>query len=247
MNSPRVIARLDIKNNFVVKGIQFEGWEKIGNPIELAIKYYTNGADELVFIDNVSSLFSQKSMLDILKNSLKKIFIPIGIGGGIKKIEDAKKILFTGADKIIINTAFLKNPNLIKLFVNTFGSQSIILSIQAKKFSNSTWMAYMEAGRENGKKEVLKWIKEAESLGVGELLVTSIDNEGLKKGLDLELYKKIKKITNLPIIAGGGFNGSSKDINSLKSFNLSGISIARLFHENKITPNKLKIKINENK
>ena len=133
MNSLRIVSRIDLKNDNVIKGFHLEGWKKLGRPINFAKKYYLNGADEIIFIDSVASLFSRDKILNILKESSKKIFIPIGIGGGIKTIEDARQILNNGADKIVVNTAFVKNPMLIKKFVKTFGSQSIMLSIQAKK------------------------------------------------------------------------------------------------------------------
>ncbi|OUX35850.1 MAG: imidazole glycerol phosphate synthase subunit HisF [Candidatus Pelagibacter sp. TMED273] len=245
MNSLRIVSRIDLKNDNVIKGFHLEGWKKLGRPINFAKKYYLNGADEIIFIDSVASLFSRDKILNILKESSKKIFIPIGIGGGIKTIEDARQILNNGADKIVVNTAFVKNPMLIKKFVKTFGSQSIMLSIQAKKRKQDFWEVFTEAGREKSGKEVRAWIKYAEKLGVGELLVTSVDNEGLGKGIDLELFKEIKKITNLPIIAGGGF-GNLKQIKDIKKLNISGISIAQLFHYNAETPNSIKKKFHEN-
>ncbi len=242
MNPLRIIARIDLKNEDVVKGFQLEGWKKVGVPLEFAEKYYKCGADELMFIDTVASLFSREKILRILNQATKNIFIPITIGGGIKNLKDAKEILNNGADKIAVNTAFVKNPNLIRQFVETFGSQSVLLSVQAKKKTDKEWEVFMESGRENSKKNVFDWIKLCEKLGVGEILVTSIDNEGLKKGLDLELYKIIKKITNLPLIAGGGF-GDLAQLNLIKKINLSGISVARIFHEDIETPNDLKNKI----
>jgi cyclase len=245
MNSLRIISRIDLKNDNVIKGFQLEGWKTLGNPLKFAKKYYLKGADEIVFIDSVASLFSRDKILSILKKSSKEIFIPIAIGGGIKNINDAKQILNNGADKVIVNTAFVKEPNLIKKFVNTFGSQSIMLSIQTKKRDKNNWEVFTESGREKSGKEVASWISQAEKLGVGELLITSIDNEGLGTGLDLDLYKKVKKITNLPIIAGGGF-GNFDQLNEIKKINLSGISIAQLFHYNKETPISVKNKLNEN-
>ena len=238
MKPPRIISRLDIKNENVVKGYQLEGWKTVGDPVKLAKKYYEDGVDEIVVLDSVASLFSRNKTLDIIDKCCNNIFIPIAVGGGIKSISDAREILEAGADKIVINTAFVKNRNLIKEFVHIFGSQSIVLSIQAKKIKDN-WYVFSESGRENSGISVLDWISEAEQKGIGEILITFIDSEGLGKGFDIDLISKVKNITNLPIIIGGGFL-KVDHLLKVKHFNVSGVSIAQAFHNNLITANIIK-------
>ena len=238
MSTPRIISRLDLKNDYVVKGFHLEGWRPVGDPLELAKLYYDNNVDEIIFLDSVASLFSRDKILSILKKSCKNIFVPIGIGGGIRSIEDARQILENGADKVLINTFFVENPNSISKFVSVFGSQSILLSIQSKKINNE-WYVFTESGRENSGKKVLDWIKQVDKLGVGELLITSIDNDGLSKGFDVDIVNKIKQVTDLPFIIGGGF-GKLDHLKEIKDYDLSGISVAKEFHNKKYKPNDLK-------
>ena len=239
MNKIRIIARIDLKNNDVVKGFHLEGWKKIGDPIELAYYYYNNYCDEIIFIDSVASLFSRKKIISIIKELSKSIFVPITIGGGIRSMNDVDDMFQMGADKIALNTVCFENIEIIREISKKYGSQSIVLSVQAKKFENSTWYAFKEAARDNTHIEVKDWIKKCEDIGVGELLITSIDNDGCENGLDINLYEEVKKITNLPIIAGGGF-GSLNDVAKTKKLNLSGIAIAKMFHSKKISPFEIK-------
>ena len=239
MNKIRIIPRIDLKNNDVVKGYHLEGWKKIGDPIELAHYYYNNYCDEIIFIDSVASLFSRKKIIRIIKELSKSVFVPITIGGGIRSMNDVDDMFHVGADKIAINTVCFDNIEIIRHISKKYGSQSIVLSIQAKKFQNNKWLAFKEAARDNTHIEVKDWIKKCENIGVGELLITSIDNDGCENGLDLNLYEQVKKITNLPIIAGGGF-GSLQDITEIKKLNLSGIAIAKMFHSKKISPFDIK-------
>ena len=239
MNKIRIIARIDLKNNDVVKGFHLEGWKKIGDPIELAFNYYNNNCDEIIFIDSVASLFSRKKIISIIKELSKSIFVPITIGGGIRSMNDVDDMFQVGADKVALNTVCFDKIEIIKEISKKYGSQSIVLSVQAKKFENNTWYAFKEAARDNTHIEVKDWIKKCEDIGIGELLITSIDNDGCENGLDFDLYKEVKKITNLPIIAGGGF-GSLNDVVKTKKLNLSGIAIAKMFHSKKISPFEIK-------
>ena len=239
MNKIRIIARIDLKNNDVVKGFHLEGWKKIGDPIELAFNYYNNNCDEIIFIDSVASLFSRKKIISIIKELSKSIFVPITIGGGIRSMNDVDDMFQVGADKVALNTVCFDKIEIIREISKKYGSQSIVLSVQAKKFENNTWYAFKEAARDNTHIEVKDWIKKCEDIGIGELLITSIDNDGCENGLDFDLYKEVKKITNLPIIAGGGF-GSLNDVVKTKKLNLSGIAIAKMFHSKKISPFEIK-------
>ena len=213
----RVIARLDIKGPNLIKGLQLEGLRVIGDPNKHAIKYYNQGADELLFIDCVASLYGRNNLIDIINHASKDIFIPVTVGGGIRKIEDAEKLFLNGADKIAINSAAVRKPSLINNLVKNFGSQAVVVSIQAKKIDENKWNAYLDNGRENSGKEIVDWLNEVSSRGAGEILITSVDNDGTKKGFDLKLYDKINKICNVPLIMSGGM-GKPEDLLSLNNF-----------------------------
>ena len=228
----RIIARLDIKNSNLIKSINFEGLKVLGNPNKFAKKYYDEGADELIFMDLVASLYNRNSLHDIIKEASKNIFIPFTVGGGIRTIDDALKIFDSGADKIAVNTAAIKNPKLISNLANRFGSQAIVVSIEAKK-QKDMWEADIESGREHTGINVENWVKKASDLGAGEFLITSVDREGTNKGFDTELLKLITNKTNLPVIASGGF-GKLHDIKeSLIDSKVDAIAIADAIHYNK--------------
>ena len=203
----RIIARLDIKENFVIKPIQFEGLRKVGSPEEMSKKYYNGGADELLLINVVSSLYNTNWIEKFLKKISKEIFIPITVGGGIKTIEQAKVFLKYGADKIAICSQIFEDKNLLKNLSKELGSQSVVASIQAVKLDNE-WYAFKEMARKNTKKKVKDWIKECVDNGAGEILLTSIKSDGLMKGLDLEMYNEFCEICEVPLIVAGGANGN---------------------------------------
>jgi cyclase len=227
----RLIARLDVKNEFVIKGIHLEGLRKIGDPLLLAKKYYEAGIDEIIFMDAVASLYGRNNLFHIIENSCKEVFIPITIGGGIRSIEDIDLALKSGADKITLNTQAIKNPNLIKEASRIYGSQCIVGSIEAKRKGNS-WEAYIDNGREQTGIDVLEWASRLEDLGIGELCITSIDREGTKKGFDVELVQKICEQVNLPVIVSGGA-GNPKHISELCTLNgVSAVAVASILHYN---------------
>lgn len=227
---PRIIPRLDIKGPNLVKGIHFEGLRVLGKPWDFAFKYYQEGADELLYMDVVASLYERNSLLDIVDATAKKIFIPFTVGGGIRTIEDIKKVLRRGADKVAINTAAIKNPGFIREAANSFGSQCIVVSIEAKKGSHGTYEAMTDYGRERSGKDVLLWAKEAVELGAGELLITSIDQEGTGKGFDLELIRKIATSAPVPVIAAGGAGSAEHVLQSIKEGKADAVAIASIFH-----------------
>ncbi len=177
----RLIARLDIKGPNLIKGVHLEGLRVIGDPQLFAQKYYQDGADELIYIDSVASLYGRNNLVDIVKHTAQNIFIPLTVGGGVRSVEDANLLLRSGADKVAINTACMSNPSLINELANRFGSQCVVLSIEAKKTSKGHWEAYTDNGREKTGKDVLSWVLEAVERGVGEVLLTSVDQEGTKK------------------------------------------------------------------
>lgn len=232
MDKIRLIARLDIKNEFVIKGIHLEGLRKIGDPVILAKKYYEEGIDEIIFMDAVASLYGRNNLFYIIERACKEIFIPITIGGGIRSVQDINLALKSGADKIILNTQAIKNPAIIKEASQIYGSQCIVGSIEAKK-KGSSWEAYIDNGREQTGIDAIEWAMQLEDLGIGELCVTSIDKEGTKKGFDIELIEQICNKVDVPVIASGGANNSD-DIVRLcqKNKQLNAVAVASMLHYN---------------
>ena len=203
MLTKRIIPCLDVDNGRVVKGINFINIKDAGDPVELAAFYDKEGVDELVLLDITASSENRKTIIAIVERVAKKLFIPFTVGGGIRTISDMKNILLAGADKIAINTAVIKNPDLIKLGANMFGSQCIVVAIDAKKTNNS-WEVFINGGREATGINVIAWVKRIVKLGAGEILLTSMDRDGTKIGFDIELTKKISETVSIPVIASGG-------------------------------------------
>ena len=201
----RIIPCLDVKDGQVVKGIHFVGLKEVGDPVALAKKYYSDGADELVFLDISATVEKRKTMVDVVRRVAKEIFIPFTVGGGISTIEDVRAMLMAGADKVSLNSAAIRNPSLIEEASKRFGNQCIVLAVDAKKRADNTgWNVYVEGGREDTGIDCMEWILKGVSLGAGEILLTSMDADGTKEGFDLELYKAVSKIVNVPVIASGG-------------------------------------------
>lgn len=235
----RLIARLDIKGQNVIKGIQFEGLRVIGSPDHLAKKYYEDGADELLLIDAVASLYQRDNILQIVEKTAEEIFIPLTVGGGIRTLTDAKKLLLSGADKVAINSAAVMRPELLTEIAEIFGSQCVVLSVEAKQ-KGPIWEVYTNNGREPSGFNVLEWIGRAKTLGVGEILVTSVDRDGTKKGLDNELMKNVRDTTDLPLIGCGGIGAEEAVLNSFELCQLEGIAMASALHSKKIDFKNLK-------
>ena len=245
MQKIRLIARLDIKNSFVIKGINLEGLRKIGDPIILSKKYYDDGIDEIIFMDAVASLYGRNNLFNIIEEACKEVFIPITIGGGIRSVNDIDKALKSGADKIALNSQAIKNPGFIKEASRIYGSQCIVGSIEAKRKGDG-WEAYIDNGREQTGIDVIEWACILQDLGIGELLVTSIDNEGVKKGFDTQLINRICEKVDLPVIVSGGA-GNSSHVNSIcQQENISAVAIASLFHYNLTSVQQLKKSMSNN-
>ena len=211
MKNVRLIARLDIKGPNLIKGIHLEGLRVLGDPNEFARRYYLDGADELLYMDSVASLYGRNHLGEIIKSAARDIFIPVTVGGGIRSLEDASEVLRSGADKVAINTAAVKNPQLITDIARKFGSQCVVLSVEAKQIGPFRWEAYTDNGRETTGLDVLDWVSRGVSLGAGEVLVTSIDKEGTRKGFDVDLIGAISGEVSVPIIASGGM-GKYEDL-----------------------------------
>lgn len=226
----RIIPRLDIKGPNLVKGIHLEGLRVLGKPWDFALKYYEEGADELLYMDVVASLYGRNNLLDIVSRTAKNIFIPLIVGGGIRTIEDIRYLLRAGADKVAINTAAIRNPPLIREAATVFGSQCVVVSIEAKKTSSGNYEALTDNGREKTGVDVFEWAKRAVALGAGEILITSVDQEGTGKGYDVELIKKITSLVSVPVIACGGAGRREHILEVARDCQVSGMAAASLFH-----------------
>lgn len=242
----RIIPRLDIKGNNVVKPIQTEALRVVGNPKELANRYYQEGADELIYLDIVASLYQRNLDLDLLKSVAENIFIPITVGGGIRSIHDINNVLRSGADKIAINTYAVKHPEFISEAVREFGSQCIVLYVEAKKQANGKYEVYTDGGREKTGIEVIGWIKKAIALGVGEILLTSIDRDGTRNGFDVELLKEVSAFSPIPVIAHGGA-GNPKDLKeAILDVKVDALGISSIFHYNEYSIPEIKDYLSKN-
>lgn len=235
----RIIARLDIKNEYVIKGIHLEGLRKIGDPNELAVCYYQQGADEIIFMDAVASLYERNNLFHIIEKACQDIFVPITVGGGIRTISDIKKALQAGADKVAINSAAIKNPDLIIQASREIGSQSLVGSIEAKR-RGAGWEAYIDNGREKTGIDAVAWACRLEQLGAGEIMVTSVDREGTMQGFDVELAESICAKVSVPVIIAGGM-GKIDHLQTLTRHVVPGaIAVAAAIHYHKLTLEQIK-------
>lgn len=230
MLAKRIIPCLDVKDGRVVKGINFVNLKDAGDPVETASMYSKEGADEVVYLDITASVEKRQAMLEIIKRTAENVFIPLTVGGGIRNLEDIRLLLRSGADKISINTAAVENKQLIKQSSEEFGSQCIVVAIDAKKSSKTNWEVYTYGGRKATGIDAIKWAKEVESLGAGEILLTSMDKDGTKDGYDLELTKKICKSVNIPVIASGGVGNLEHLYEGLAIAGADAVLAASIFH-----------------
>lgn len=243
MLKTRLIGRLDIKGPNLIKSIRFEGLRVLGNPQDFARKYYEAGVDEILYVDTVATLYERVGIHDLVKKTARNVFIPITVAGGVRSVQDVADLLRSGADKVAINTAAVKNPDLISQVSKRFGSQCMILSIEACKQPDGTWEAYTDNGREHSNLNVLDWAIKAEKLGAGEILLTSVDFDGTSKGFDYDLIKLVSENVSIPVIASGGF-GSVEDFEKVvKDYHADAVAIASALHYDKFTVKFLKDKL----
>ena len=240
----RLIARLDVKGENLVKGIQLEGLRKLGDPHEFACRYYEQGIDELLYIDIVASLYGRNNLSEIVRRTCSDVFIPVTVGGGLRSVEDVRHILSMGADKAAINTAAIKDPTLITRVAESFGSQCMVLSIQAKKSRDRAgcWEAYYDNGRQHSGLDVVEWAQRGVELGAGEILLTSVDCEGLQQGMDLDLIRAVTSAVNVPVICGGGA-GKAADLIAGAQAGASALAAAAILHYNKTDVPRLKAEL----
>jgi len=226
----RIIPRLDIKGANLVKGIHLEGLRVLGAPQEFARHYYESGADELLFLDIVASLYQRNNLASVVTRIAREIFIPLTVGGGLRSIDDIRAMLCAGADKVAFNTAAIKNPRLVQEAARRFGSSTVVVSIEAQRRPDGSYEAYVDNGRERTGMEVLSWARRAVELGAGELLVTSIDREGTGTGFDLELTKAVAGAVPVPVIACGGAGCAAHVAEAITDGYADAVSVASLLH-----------------
>ena len=229
----RLIARLDVKNNKLIKSIGFEGLRVIGEINNFAKKYYNEGIDEILYIDTIASLYERNSLTEVIRKASEDIFVPITVGGGIKTIEDIKNILRCGADKIAINSEAIRNNSFISDAANIFGSQCIVVSIQAKTITKDSWEAFYLNGRESSGLDVINWAKKIEKLGAGEILLTSVDFDGTQRGLDMNLLKSVSETVSIPVIGSGGTKNKENINECFQKTNVSALAVGSILHYEK--------------
>ena len=230
MQTPRIIARLDIKGPNVIKGIHLEGLRVVGQPGQLARRYYEDGIDEIFYMDTVATLYGRNNILPVVKNAAREIFVPLTVGGGIRTIDNIVDALRAGADKVAINTAAISRPAFLKEAAQVFGSQCIVLSVEAKRRNPGHWEALTDNGRERTGVDVLKWVAEAEKLGAGEILVTSVDAEGTRRGFDHDLFKAVRACVDVPLIGCGGAGDADQIVDAIKGDGVDAVACASIFH-----------------
>lgn len=230
----RTIARLDVKGPNLIKGVHLEGLRIVGDPNEFAARYYNEGADELLYMDIVASLYGRNNLTDVVRRTARNVFIPITVGGGIRSVQDAIEILRSGADKVAVNTAATKRPELITEISTRLGNQCMVLSIEAKKIADGKWEVYTDNGRERTGMDVVDWAVRGCELGAGEILLTSVDKEGTNKNFDIELIKAVTEKVNIPVIASGGMGATEHFVEAVKDADASAVAIADVLHFKKI-------------
>jgi cyclase len=226
----RLIPRLDIKGENVVKGVRLEGLRVVGKPEEFARRYYAQGADEILFIDIVASLYERNNILGVVERAARELFVPLTVGGGLRSLDDIAAALGAGADKVAINTAGIRRPAFLSEAAERFGSQCIVLNLEAKRRGPGRWEPLTDNGRETTGRDALAWVEEALSLGVGEILVTSVDQEGTRTGFDMELVSEVRKRAKVPLIACGGAGETAHVAACFRDADADAVACAAILH-----------------
>lgn len=240
MRKVRLIARLDIKGPNLIKGVHLEGLRVMGSPNEHATRYYQQGADELLYMDCVASLYGRNNLKDIVQSAAQDVFIPMTVGGGVRSVDDATALLRCGADKVAVNTAAVARPQLINEISRRFGSQCVVLSVEAKQIAVDRWEAYTDNGRESTGLDVIEWVRRGVALGAGEILLTSVDREGTRKGFDIRLVRAVTSEVAVPVIASGGM-GQPKDlVEVVQQGEADAVAMADILHFGRATIGSLR-------
>ena len=240
MLAKRIIPCLDVRDGKVVKGINFVGIKEVGDPVECAAEYDRQGADEIVFLDITASNEGRGTMLDVVRRTAQKVFVPLTVGGGIRTIEDFRDTLRAGADKVSVNSAAVKNPQLIKEAADIFGCQCVVVAIDAKKCEDGHYTVVINGGRINMGIDAVEWAKKAEELGAGEILLTSMDTDGVKGGFDLDMLNAVCSVVKIPVIASGGCGKLEHFTKVFEKTNASAALAASLFHYKELTVGEVK-------
>ncbi|QQQ71667.1 imidazole glycerol phosphate synthase subunit HisF [Chryseobacterium indologenes] len=246
MLKKRIIPCLDIKDGATVKGVNFEGLRNAGDPVELARKYEKDGADELVFLDITATIENRKTFAELVKNIAKELSIPFTVGGGISTVEDVRKLLEAGADKISVNSSAVKNPQLISDLAKEFGSQCVVVAIDTRLVNQSD-LVHIKGGREATSLNTIEWAKQAEALGAGEILLTSMDGDGTKNGFDVQITKLVADEISIPVIASGGAGSMDDFVQVFNESRATGALAASIFHFNEIGIQELKQQLKQQK
>lgn len=240
MANVRLIARLDIKGPNLIKGVHLEGLRVIGDPQTFARRYYEQGADELIYMDIVASLYGRNKLTDIVRRAAHDVLVPMTVGGGIRTLDDVRELLRAGADKIAINTAAVARPELITEVSRRFGSQCMVLSIEAKQQAAGRWEVYTDCGRERSGLDAIEWARRGAELGAGEILVTSIDREGTRKGFDIELTAAVARAVSVPVIASGGYGAPAHLPAVVRDGHADAVAFADALHYGRTTITELR-------
>ncbi len=240
MLAKRIIPCLDVRNGKVVKGVNFEGVRDIGDPVECAYNYNKQGADELVFYDITASHEGRGLILDVVRETAKKVFIPLCVGGGVSTVDDFREVLRAGADKVSINSSAVKNPQLISDAANIFGSQCVVVGIDAKRTANGNFTVYINGGRIDMQRDLVEWVREVERRGAGEICLNSIDTDGVRNGFDIEMLNAVCDAVKIPVIASGGAGKLSDFADAFQKTNCSAALAASLFHFGELTVEQVK-------
>ncbi|MBQ3920427.1 MAG: imidazole glycerol phosphate synthase subunit HisF [Oscillospiraceae bacterium] len=240
MLAKRIIPCLDVRDGKVVKGVNFQGIKEVGDPVECAEEYNRQGADEIVFYDITASYEGRGVFLDVVRETAKKVFVPLCVGGGIKDTDDMRAILRAGADKVSVNSQAVKNPQLIKDGADIFGSQCICLGVDAKAVAPGRWTVYINGGRVDMGIDLIDWVKKAEALGAGEICLNSIDTDGTKGGFDIDMLKAVVDAVNIPVIASGGAGRLGDFADAFLKTDCSAALAASLFHFRELTVSQVK-------
>jgi len=230
MASLRLIARLDVKAPNLIKGVRLEGLRKLGNPHDFAQRYYSAGVDEILYIDSVASLYQRNTIVDLVERTAEDVFVPITAGGGIRSVEDARSLLRAGADKLAINTAGIARPRLLSEIAERFGSQCVVLGIEAKRVGPGRWECYTDNGREKTGMDVVDWAIRGQALGAGEILLTSVDQEGTRGGFDVALVRAVSEAVTIPVIASGGMGTIDHLLEVVEQGRADAVAMAHVLH-----------------
>ncbi|MBR1528877.1 MAG: imidazole glycerol phosphate synthase subunit HisF [Oscillospiraceae bacterium] len=240
MLAKRIIPCLDVRDGRVVKGVNFQGIKEVGDPVECAAEYNRQGADEIVFYDITASHEGRGVMLDVVRETAKRVFVPLTVGGGIKTVDDIRETLRAGADKVSVNSQAVQNPQLIRDGADIFGSQCICVGIDAKKTKAGNWTVYINGGRIDMELDLLDWVKQIEQLGAGEICLNSIDTDGVKQGFDLPMLKAVVDAVSIPVIASGGAGKLEHFAEAFEKTDCSAALAASLFHFKELTVGEVK-------